>query len=584
MNILLLTHSFNSLTQRLFVELRALGHDVTVEFDICDAVSEEAVAMARPDVVIAPFLKRAIPESIWSRHVCLVVHPGIIGDRGPSALDWAIQEGEPEWGVTVLQANAEMDAGDIWAHAEFPMRPAKKSSLYRNEVTDAAVRAVHEAIDKFATGSRPLPLREAAQCRGRERPLVRQTDRTIDWCEDSTVTVLAKIRAADGFPGVLDSLFDIPCFLYDAHPASAAALAAAPGTPGQVVARREHAVLRRTRDGGVWIGHARPVQQESDSDKPFKLPVAEWFSAPFAALPELPVPLMRDAGEWGECRYEEEGGVGYLAFDCYNGAMSTAQCNRVREAVAFAKQRDTRVLVLLGGSDFFSNGIHLNRIEAGAHREGKSAADESWQNINAMNDLALEVLTATDRITISALRGNAGAGGVFLALAADHVVAHKGVVLNPHYKNMGNLYGSEYWTYLLPRRVGEQQARELMHHRLPMSADEALAMHLVDAILASDAGSLEPAVRQFATAIAADPETRTCIVAKRERRARDEAAKPLAAYREQELARMRRNFYGFDPSYHVARYHFVQKLPHAWTPRHLALHRDTITRTTSRDN
>jgi hypothetical protein len=35
----------------------------------------------------------------------------------------------------------------------------------------------------------------------------------------------------------------------------------------------------------------------------------------------------------------------------------------------------------------------------------------------------------------------------------------RGVMLNPHYKNMGNLYGSEYWTYLLPRRVGEEGAR-----------------------------------------------------------------------------------------------------------------------------
>lgn len=584
MKILLLTHSFNSLTQRLFVELRGWGHDVTVEFDICDTVSEEAVAMAQPDVVIAPFLKRAIPESIWSRHVCLVVHPGIIGDRGPSALDWAIQEGEPEWGVTVLQANAEMDAGDIWAHARFPMRPAKKSSLYRNEVTEAAVCAVRDALDKFAAGGLPLPLKDATQVHGRERALMRQPDRAIAWDEDSSTVVLAKIRAADGFPGVLDMLFETPCFLYDAHPASEAALAAAPGMPGQIVARREHAVLRRTRDGGVWIGHARPVQRESDGDKPFKLPVAEWFPAAFASLPELSVPLMRDAGEWSECRYFEEGNVGYLEFDCYNGAMSTAQCNRVREAVAFAKQRDTRVLVLLGGLDFFSNGIHLNRIEAGAHREGQSAADESWQNINAMNDLVLEILTATDRITISALRGNAGAGGVFLALAADHVVAHEGIVLNPHYKNMGNLYGSEYWTYVLPRRVGEHQARELMHNRLPLPAGGALTMNLVDAILASDANSLEQEVRRCAAAIAAASETQSRIAAKRERRERDEAAKPLAEYRKQELARMHRNFYGFDPSYHVARYHFVQKLPHAWTPRHLALHRNTITRTKARDN
>ena len=31
-----------------------------------------------PELIVAPFLKRAIPESIWSKHVCLIVHPGIV--------------------------------------------------------------------------------------------------------------------------------------------------------------------------------------------------------------------------------------------------------------------------------------------------------------------------------------------------------------------------------------------------------------------------------------------------------------------------------------------------------------------------
>ena len=72
----------------------------------------------------------------------------------------------------------------------------------------------------------------------------------------------------------------------------------------------------------------------------------------------------------------------------------------------------------------------------------------------------------------------------------------------------------------------------------------------------------------------AAPELAAQLSAKRERRARDEAEKPLTAYREEELAHMRRNFYGFDPSYHVARHHFVRKSLASWTPRHLARHRD----------
>jgi putative two-component system hydrogenase maturation factor HypX/HoxX len=36
---------------------------------------------------------------------------------------------------------------------------------------------------------------------------------------------------------------------------------------------------------------------------------------------------------------------------------------------------------------------------------------------------------------------------------------------------------------------------------------------------------------------------------------------------------MKLNFYGFDPSYHVARYHFVFKVPKSRTPLYLAKHR-----------
>ena len=48
----------------------------------------------------------------------------------------------------------------------------------------------------------------------------------------------------------------------------------------------------------------------------------------------------------------------------------------------------------------------------------------------------------------------------------------------------------------------------------------------------------------------------------------------MRKYREEELSRMRLNFYGFDPSYHVARYNFVRKVPKSRTPVTIARHRD----------
>ena len=63
MRILFLTHAFNSLTQRLYDELTQDGHEVSVEFDINDRVTEEAVALWQPELIVAPFLKRRIPDS-----------------------------------------------------------------------------------------------------------------------------------------------------------------------------------------------------------------------------------------------------------------------------------------------------------------------------------------------------------------------------------------------------------------------------------------------------------------------------------------------------------------------------------------
>jgi putative two-component system hydrogenase maturation factor HypX/HoxX len=125
MRILLLVHAFNSLSQRLYVELTQDGHELSVELDIHDRVTSEAVELWKPDLILAPFLKRAIPPSLWQRHLCLIVHPGPPGDRGPAALDWAIILGAKNWGVTVLQADAELDAGPVWGSATFPMRCAR---------------------------------------------------------------------------------------------------------------------------------------------------------------------------------------------------------------------------------------------------------------------------------------------------------------------------------------------------------------------------------------------------------------------------------------------------------------------------
>ena len=153
MKIVFFTTTHNSLSQRAFLELVDRGHTVIVVIASSEEVMLEAVEREQPDLIVAPMLKKVIPASIWQKYTCIIVHPGIKGDRGPSSLDWTILNAYEEWGVILLQAGAEMDAGDIWALRTFSIRGGSKSHLYRHEVAEAAIQGLLETIAKFESNT-----------------------------------------------------------------------------------------------------------------------------------------------------------------------------------------------------------------------------------------------------------------------------------------------------------------------------------------------------------------------------------------------------------------------------------------------
>ncbi|TGB18643.1 enoyl-CoA hydratase-related protein [Streptomyces palmae] len=560
MTILLVASAFNSLTQRVFCALADRGHRVAVELALGDEALRQAVRRHDPRLILAPMLTTAIPEDIWSARPCLIVHPGPPGDRGPSSLDRAVREGATRWGVTVLQAEAEMDAGPVWASASCPVPPVGKSDLYRGELADAALEAVLTAVERFDSGTY-TPRRQPPEADGTfpARPLLRQAERRIDWAADPTEAVLRELRAADSQPGVLDAFLGGEWFLHGGHPEDRLT-----GRPGEVVATRHGAICRATVDGAVWIPQLRP-RRRPQGPRTYPLPATTVLGDRLRGVPEAPCGLwpVEDHRTWQDITYTEQGPVGFLRFTHPGGAMCAQRCRRLLHAYAFACSRPTEVLVLGGPRDFFSNGIHLGVIEAAA-----DPAVESWTNIQAMDDLVEAVLRTTDRLVVAALCGNAAAGGAMLALAADEVWCRAGAVLNPHYRLMG-LYGAEFWTYTLPRRVGDRMAERLTQRALPVSAARAQEIGLVDRVLECAVGDFAGEVARMAARLAAGAGLRSRIGAKKAARERDEAARPLGAYRAAELERMREVF--FDPTapYHALRSAFVTKRRPERTPDHL---------------
>ncbi len=547
MRILFLTSAFNGLTQRAWIELDRLNHQVRVQIATSPEAMEAAVDEFDPELILAPYLKTKIPASIWQNRTCLIVHPGIRGDRGPSSLDWAVLHGEETWGVCILQAAEKMDAGAIWTWREFPMRPVSKACLYRHEVTQAAMEALLEAVGRFCLPDfRPEPLDYSdPSVRGTWNRRALPDDFRFSWTDD-TDSILRKVCAADSDPGAPVELFGKAFFGFGGHRESRLR-----GAPGTILAQRDQAVCIAAADGAVWLSHLR-----EDREDAIKLPATMALGAAAAAIPTHALtpfePVAWDT--FRPIRYEEEGEAGFLHFDFYNGAMDTGQCLQLQAALQEAKRRPVKVIALMGGHDLWSNGIHLNVIEHAGNPAG-----ESWANIQAIDDLILEIIQSPNHYLIAALQGNAGAGGVPMALAADKVLARNGIILNPHTQTMG-LFGSEYWTYLLPRRIGLEKARQFTEECLPWGTAVAKEIGLIDDCFGDTAEAFSRQVRQTAIEIAALPYFDKLLLAKRFQRRKDQAFKPLEAYRSEELERMRRNFYDDDEGYHYKRFCFVHKI------------------------
>jgi putative two-component system hydrogenase maturation factor HypX/HoxX len=379
-----------------------------------------------------------------------------------------------------------------------------------------------------------------------------QAERAIDWAQDTTDNIIAKLRAADSAPGVREEIAGHSVYLFG--------VAREPelrGKAGSFIAHSNGAICRATSDGALWVRQAK-------HQGGIKLPAAQ-ILLPLLKRAQKKVPreLRKIPVAVEDIRCDLVGHVAYLHFDFPGGAMSTGQCQRLLDRYDQLQASDARVIVLMGGEDFWSNGIHLNCIEA-----AQDPAQESWENINAMDDLIEAIIRTPNQITLAAMRNNAGAGGAIMALACDHVILREGVVLNPHYQSMG-LYGSEYWTYLLPRRVGRRQAQTLAENCLPLLATEALQIGFADEIFDENWAVFQRELEQYCQLLSQSADFGLQLEAKRAMRATDEKNKPLQLYRDEELEKMSAAFFDPKADYHRARRDFVYKLPASKTPARL---------------
>lgn len=459
-----------------------------------------------------------------------------------------------------------MDAGDIYSSINFSLEredenTLTKSSLYKNEVINAAILGLKNAILMIQKGIKPEPLNyNNKDIKGKLRPTLKLSERKINW-EDSADIIAREVRAADGRPGILSSISDIPLFLHGSH-VELYLNQDKEYAPGTLIAKRNEAVCVACGNGtAIWFSALR-LKNEGASQY-FKLPALDVFPEEITEkLKESEISLEgAPKGTFKEIWTETIGDICYLHFNFHNGAMHTRQCKRLAKIITEIGNNDKiNVIVLMGGHDYFSNGIHLNVIQA-----AEDPALESWENINAINDIILSVFNIKNKITVSAFQGNAGAGGVMMALCCDFVFMGSHVVLNPHYKSMF-LFGSEYWTYSLPKRVGPQKALELTEGMQPLSANEAKRIGLVDDVFGSNFKEFSALLKEKVKNEIGNENTVKRIVSKKMEERNSNFFDTIQKAREFELNKMKVNFQ--DPNYIQGRRRFVMKESCGCTPAH----------------
>jgi len=545
LRILLLVSAFNSLTQRVYCVLKENGHQVSVQFSIDEKSMKNAAEEFKPEIIFSPYLIKKVPRSIWKKTPVIVIHPGPLGDRGASSLDWAVFKGEKNWGVTALQANDEMDAGNIWATRNFDMRKSSKASHYRKEVSDIALSLIEEVLEKFQDKNFvSIQQNNLQDIHGS----LMQKSRHIDWNNDKTIDIIRKINASDSHPGVRDEILGVDCYFYGVHNETNLK-----GSPKEILAKRDGAICIGCVDGAVWVSHLKEPNR-------FKLPATYVLKDKLRGVKEVRIPLYVEPNleTFKEITFEKKGRVGFLSFDFYNGAMSSEQCIRLKYAIETLSE-EVDVLVLKGGENFFSNGIHLTILE-----DSKKQGEDGWSNINAMNNLVKTILFC-DKATVASFGANAGAGGVFLGLACDFVVARESIVLNPHYKTMG-LSGSEYHSYTFPERVGQTLANKILDDALPIGTKYAKEISMIDKILPNI--DYEEYLEKFCEEILNnEDEYYDFLDKKSDTLERNE--KFIHDSKESELKKMHSEFWDKKSEFHKLRADFVYKVCPVCTPTRL---------------
>ena len=204
-----------------------------------------------PDVgVVVAYGHILAPELLaLPRHGMLNVHPSLLPElRGAAPIEWAILNGLPQTGVTIMQMEAGLDSGPILLQIPHGIDPDITGGELSEHLSEMGAQALVEALALLETNQ--LTPRRQDDSRASYAPKVTRETRHISW-SDPAARVARVIRAFDPAPGAWTVLDGREVKLFGARAAEGG------GTPGEIQAT-DDGVRIAAGQGTVAIGEVQP--------------------------------------------------------------------------------------------------------------------------------------------------------------------------------------------------------------------------------------------------------------------------------------------------------------------------------------
>lgn len=180
----------------------AMQHGIEV-FQPIKIKSPESVELLKKyeaDLYVVAAFGQILSQEILDmpKYGCINIHASLLPKyRGAAPIQWAILDGEPYTGVTIMQMNAGMDTGDILTTVQVPITPEETGDSLFDKLCEAGAKLCVETIPLIEEGTlTPCPQdEEQATYAGK----ISKTLGKIDWNESAEV-IERKVRGLNSWP------------------------------------------------------------------------------------------------------------------------------------------------------------------------------------------------------------------------------------------------------------------------------------------------------------------------------------------------------------------------------------------------